>query len=306
LLGACPYPWNKVFRRDFIERHGLTFASTPVQNDVSFVMAALLKASAIRILPWTLYRYTEQRPEPGQLGRIRDERRLAVREVFDACDALLTAEQAAPDQWKYYLAYEFDSLIWNMSLVDSELIRTIREYAVREARRRPSEILERILSEGLLPPECRAMFLSFLPCQPAGLRISVIRREQAEQAARLDRMLAVAATIRRYLTRPEYTPLRAVFMRLFIRDWAALPSEAQARYGRGIPQVFPPLARADYRLCTRLFPDARISDALYVLFMSRSRPRLARLARRTAAFILPRVIRPWRRCKAAVMRRLGR
>jgi glycosyltransferase involved in cell wall biosynthesis len=558
LLGICTFPWNKIFRRDFIERRGLRFAATPVYNDVSFVLAALLTASAIRILPRALYRYTEERPEPGQLRGITDERRLAVREVFDACAALLTAEQAAPEQWKYYLAGEFNALIWNISLVGPDLRRLIREYAVREARRRPSDILERLLLEDLLIPAYRAAFISFLaglsdspllvsvildgetaeaddldwtlkaldgpPWQedayevivagpasgpaadvsanfrrphfrtappeaasaaspferglrlargryvyflggPAGLRDDLLSdgllrladgpppdlllhdfeyfspqpddfvykkdlhwlrlsegrleggadlllhnfeyfspqlddfvykeernwlrlieghidgralsrldrealfcgleavgglkfyrtdllrekladpelrglfahqalvdwaclsegreflvsnekllhplqgdepREQAKKTARLDRMLAAAATIRGYLTRPDCRPLRAVFMRLFIKDWAALPAEAQARYGRGIPSLFPPLTYADYRLCTRLFIDARVSDALYVLFMSRSRPLLAGLARGAAGFILPRVIRPWRRWKAAVLKRLGR
>jgi glycosyltransferase involved in cell wall biosynthesis len=529
LLGICTFPWNKVFRRDFLERRGLRFASTPVYNDAAFVLAALLKAETIRILPRALYRYTEERPEPGQIRRIADERRLAVREVFDVCDALLAAEEATPEQWKYYLAGEFSALIYNIFLVGSELGRPIREYAVQQAKRRPLDILEQILRGEMLTPGYRAMFLSFLaglydgppisiildaeaaeaeeldrtlealasqsrrpddadgPSQPddayealyeviivgpvlgsaagggagfrrphfrtappedfaaspfeRGLRLArgrcvyllngpaVMRRadflidmiddflrlidgpadmllhnfeyfspqlddfvykeernwlrliegridgralsgldrdvlfcgleavgglkfyrtgllkekladpelrglfahqalvdwaclsegreflvnrekvlwplrgdeprEEAKKAARLDRMLAAAETIRGYLTRPDCRPLRAVFMRLFLQDWAALPAEAQARYGRGLSRLFPPLTYADYRLCTRLFIDARVSDALYVLFMSRSRPRLARLARLAAGFVLPRVIRPWRRWRAA-------
>ncbi len=511
LLATCTFPWNKVFRRDFIERHQIRFAAAPVHNDASFVVEALLKAQTIRLLPEALYLYAEERPDQEQISRIADGRRLAVREVFDVCDALMEAARADAEQWKYYLVNEFNALIWNMFLVGPELGRPIRADAVRKARRHPVELLERILTEDLLSPDRRAMFRSYLPAQFDAPRISVIldaealnaeelkstlgslsgqswpeeayevivvgpaagleadigpgsrrphfrlappddsavspferglrlargryvyllngpavmradflidgslrledsradilfhnfeyfspslngvvykeernwprliegrvgeralsawdratlfcglesvgglkfyraemlremladrelkgifahqalvdwaclamggefqvsegklfhplrgdeRREQAKKTTRLDRMLAAAEGIRDHLERPADRPLRAVFLRLFLQDWAALPPKVRAEYGRGIPRLFPPLDYADCRLCARLFIDARISDALYALFMSRSRPRLARLARAVAGFILPRVIRPWRRWRAA-------
>lgn len=57
LIAAGTAPWNKIFRRDFITAHHLTFQEIARTNDVAFVVTALALAQTIRILPATGYIY---------------------------------------------------------------------------------------------------------------------------------------------------------------------------------------------------------------------------------------------------------
>lgn len=50
-------PWNKLFRADFIRKHGLTFQTTRSANDVAFVCTALALASKIAVLDDVLISY---------------------------------------------------------------------------------------------------------------------------------------------------------------------------------------------------------------------------------------------------------
>lgn len=44
-------PWNKLFRRSFVQKHNFHFSSTLNYNDVSFVMASIVYAHKIAYLP---------------------------------------------------------------------------------------------------------------------------------------------------------------------------------------------------------------------------------------------------------------
>lgn len=57
-LVACgTAPWNKVFLREFVERHGLRFQEIPRANDAAFVASALCLAQSIRVVASVGYLY---------------------------------------------------------------------------------------------------------------------------------------------------------------------------------------------------------------------------------------------------------
>ncbi len=57
-LASCgTAPWNKIFRRAFVERHGLRFQEIARTNDAAFVATALCLARTIRVVPAVGYVY---------------------------------------------------------------------------------------------------------------------------------------------------------------------------------------------------------------------------------------------------------
>jgi glycosyltransferase involved in cell wall biosynthesis len=57
-LASCgTAPWNKIFRRAFVERHGLRFQEIARTNDAAFVATALCLAQSIHVVPAVGYVY---------------------------------------------------------------------------------------------------------------------------------------------------------------------------------------------------------------------------------------------------------
>lgn len=52
-----PAPWNKLFNREFIVKHGLKFQSLPRSNDLAFSFTALALAERLTVVDEILYRY---------------------------------------------------------------------------------------------------------------------------------------------------------------------------------------------------------------------------------------------------------
>jgi len=54
---AANVPWNKMFRRSFVEKHGLRFQPLRQANDIYFVLLALFKAERISVVDEPLITY---------------------------------------------------------------------------------------------------------------------------------------------------------------------------------------------------------------------------------------------------------
>lgn len=65
------YPWNKLFRADFVRKAGIRFQEIPYNNDTFFVWTATIKASLICIVDKILiaYRMDNDRPISGVMSR---------------------------------------------------------------------------------------------------------------------------------------------------------------------------------------------------------------------------------------------
>ena len=75
-------PWDKIFRRSFVVREGLSFQSLPRCNDVFFVDSALAAAGRIALVRRAPYHYRMGRPSSLQRGK--DSHVMAVFEAMDA------------------------------------------------------------------------------------------------------------------------------------------------------------------------------------------------------------------------------
>lgn len=82
-------PWDKFFRRHFIEEQGLRFQATRRSNDVFFVDLALVSAARIAVLPHCYYRYSCRRP--GSLTLAKDHFPFAALDAYTAVEAELRA-----------------------------------------------------------------------------------------------------------------------------------------------------------------------------------------------------------------------
>ena len=88
-------PWNKLFRRSFIEDAGIVFQKIPRSNDLAFTVEALCRARRIAVLNQTLYRYRihagglqeTKAATPGVWREALAEarRRLEAAGIFDDC-----------------------------------------------------------------------------------------------------------------------------------------------------------------------------------------------------------------------------
>ena len=79
--------WDKLFRRAFVERHGLLFQEIRRSNDVRFVDLALAHAERIALLPRAYYRYVVRRQ--GSLQTTRESTALLFFEAYGSLRAEL-------------------------------------------------------------------------------------------------------------------------------------------------------------------------------------------------------------------------
>jgi glycosyltransferase involved in cell wall biosynthesis len=68
---ATAHPWNKLFRREFIEQMGLRFHETPNGNDIFFVINCIARAERITIVnkPLVCYRVNQPRSQYGAANK---------------------------------------------------------------------------------------------------------------------------------------------------------------------------------------------------------------------------------------------
>lgn len=68
---ATAHPWNKLFRKSFIEELGLSFHNTPNGNDIFFVINCLARANRITIVnkPLVYYRVNQPRSQFGVVNK---------------------------------------------------------------------------------------------------------------------------------------------------------------------------------------------------------------------------------------------
>jgi hypothetical protein len=137
LLRMTSYPWNKVYRTDFIRRIGLRFSETAVQNDIFAHWQSLLHAT--RILVTNLVQCTQTvNKRSARIGNIADHRRLqafiALRETYEM---LRSHEMPRVEAvfWRFYL----------------HLTRWI--FSISSAATLPLLMREHVTFAGMMPPE---------------------------------------------------------------------------------------------------------------------------------------------------------
>lgn len=101
-------PWNKLFKRDFLEENSIEFQNIPNANDLFFVIKSLIKAKRISLIDGNYIRYTE-----GYKGSITYKRNIehdytifAIEKIF----SFMYEETIARSKYIEYFNYLIDTL----------------------------------------------------------------------------------------------------------------------------------------------------------------------------------------------------
>ncbi len=127
LLRMTNFPWNKVYRTEFILRIGLRFSETLVQNDVYAHWQSLLSAS--RILVTDLVQCAQTTTQAGsRIGNTKDDRRLqafvALQETYE-----LVKRSHLPLAETAFWAFYRDLARWMIGMASPEVrVKLMQEH----------------------------------------------------------------------------------------------------------------------------------------------------------------------------------
>ena len=120
LCGISAYPWNKIYRTDFLREHDIRCSETPVHNDIrlhwlSFVHArrvlALRTIGAIHVVGSRTHHLTTQ------VGR----ERFCVFDVFQDILTHIREEQGRQQFLRYFVDFAHNLCRWNLAQIDESL-----------------------------------------------------------------------------------------------------------------------------------------------------------------------------------------
>lgn len=109
---AKSVPWDKFFRRAYIQENGLRFQNTRRSNDVFFVDMALALANRITLVPDSYYRYSLNRV--GSLQNNKDRFPSATPDAYAAVEAGLRDRGVWPIFAGSFLAAYFRAMLYNV------------------------------------------------------------------------------------------------------------------------------------------------------------------------------------------------
>ncbi|MFD1344456.1 glycosyltransferase family 2 protein [Litorisediminicola beolgyonensis] len=131
LAETANYPWNKIYRTDFLRAHDLRCTEIPVHNDIELHWGSF--AAADRILVSNRVCALHRVPEDG--ARLTDRRgrdRLCLFKALAAAAARLeTAGAAAEPLWLAFFRFSAGLFDWARSRIDPETLAAF-EHGIRE------------------------------------------------------------------------------------------------------------------------------------------------------------------------------
>lgn len=136
-----PVAWTKLYKRAFLEAHGLRFEDgMNSYEDICFHFSVLLRAERIALLDEALSFYRQNRP--GQISGRTSRKVFEVFEVFRRIHADLAGANAAPDIWGLFVRVQLRQFDW---LWKDRLRPAHRREFIREA----AAAFERIPAAGM-------------------------------------------------------------------------------------------------------------------------------------------------------------
>lgn len=107
---TCPMPWNKIFKREFIEDIKIKYQSITLSNDLYFVYAAISSAIRISYLPNNLMKYRIF--NKGALSGARAKYPFLFLDAFDALYRYLKKTGKLAMFYKSFCKILYDSIKW--------------------------------------------------------------------------------------------------------------------------------------------------------------------------------------------------
>lgn len=144
LAETANYPWNKIYRTDFLRAHRIACSETPVHNDIALHWDSFRAARRILAAPHpgVLHRVA---PGAGRLTNRRGAERLSVFQPLDAVAARLSPAGPAPLLLSF-LRFASGLLDWVRGRLDRALHprfdRRVRHFLIRWM---PRPVLDRLI-----------------------------------------------------------------------------------------------------------------------------------------------------------------
>lgn len=114
------WPWDKLFRRDFINGLGITFQEQRTSNDALFVFVALAKAARLYCTNDDLV--THRTNNVASLEHTRSKSWRCALSAMEAIGSYLKNNEASPSVWKSYCNWVAHFSRWNMASLDSDAL----------------------------------------------------------------------------------------------------------------------------------------------------------------------------------------
>ena len=114
------WPWDKLFRRDYVDRLGIAFQEQRTSNDALFVFVALAKAARLYCTNDDLV--THRTNNVASLEHTRSKSWRCALFAMEAIGSYLKNNEASPSVWKSYCNWVAHFSRWNMASLDSDTL----------------------------------------------------------------------------------------------------------------------------------------------------------------------------------------
>ncbi|WP_157966957.1 glycosyltransferase family 2 protein [Paratractidigestivibacter faecalis] len=114
------WPWDKLFRRDFVDGLGIAFQEQRTSNDALFVFVALAKAARLYCTNDDLV--THRTNNVASLEHTRSKSWRCALSAMEAIGSYLKNNEVSPSVWKSYCNWVAHFSRWNMASLDSDAL----------------------------------------------------------------------------------------------------------------------------------------------------------------------------------------
>lgn len=114
------WPWDKLFRRDYVDGLGIAFQEQRTSNDALFVFVALAKAARLYCTNDDLV--THRTNNVASLEHTRSKSWRCALSAMEAIGSYLKNNEASPSVWKSYCNWVAHFSRWNMASLDSDAL----------------------------------------------------------------------------------------------------------------------------------------------------------------------------------------
>lgn len=124
------WAWDKLYRRDFVEKHQLTFQEQRTTNDMLFVFSALVLAKKMAVLPKVLAH--QRRDAKDSLSKTRENSWQCFYHALSALKERLVKEGIYKELERDFINYALHSCLWNYNTLSEPTKSTLREKLTTE------------------------------------------------------------------------------------------------------------------------------------------------------------------------------
>lgn len=129
LCSISNYPWNKIYRTDFLQKAGITCSETPVHNDIRLHWLSFLRAERIQADARIGATHVIQ-DRDHHLTTRRGTERLCLGAIFED---LICVLQATPDRrifMRQFIQFADDLCRWNLDHIDPAVVPNFKRLMI--------------------------------------------------------------------------------------------------------------------------------------------------------------------------------